>query len=381
MKRLPQIDVVRGLAMVVMALDHVRDFFHITAQTANPLDLNTTTPFLFFTRWITHFCAPTFLFLSGVSAFLSGRSKALPIVSRFLILRGLWIVLVDFMVISLALTFNPNYNLVMLTVLWAIGCSMMLLGLILRISPKLVLPLGLLLFLTHDYIGLHTAAATGPFSGLSKVLFNGIYVAPVGADHAIAFLYAVLPWAAVVFLGYGTGRWIQDRKKVVFAGVALLALFLVLRALNQYGDPQPWSRQPTVLWSLLSFVNTTKYPPSLQFLSMTLSASLLFMAAVWTRQNWFQRFTTVYGRVPFFYYVLHLILAHLFVVLAFYATGHTNAQIIDPKSPFWFRPQVFGFSLPVTYLVWLTVVLLLYYPCRWFDRYKRTHQQWWLRYL
>jgi uncharacterized membrane protein len=177
------------------------------------------------------------------------------------------------------------------------------------------------------------------------------------------------------------GPWIQDKKKVLWSGAALLAVFVLLRMVNHYGDPQPWSEQPSSFYSFLSFINTTKYPPSLQFLCMTLSASLLFIGLAGNAKNAFQRFAAVYGRVPFFYYVLHLLLAHVLLVIAFYASGHTNAQIVDPRSPFWFRPREFGFSLAATYGVWLTVVLLLYYPCKWFYGYKKDHRQWWLRYL
>ncbi|WP_018612122.1 DUF1624 domain-containing protein [Segetibacter koreensis] len=380
-KRILSVDVLRGLVMIVMALDHVRDFFHISAQTADPLDLGTTTPILFFTRWITHFCAPTFVFLSGVSAYLSAENKTLQTVSSFLMKRGLWLVIVDLVLISFALTFNPSYNLVMLTVFWAIGCSMIFLGLILKITPKLVLPLGLLIFISHDLVSAANIPAGGTAEFALKVLFTGIYVIPVTPSHFIGFFYAIVPWSGVMFLGYGLGNHIRNRKTLFILGISLLLLFFLLRFINQYGEPKPWQLQGNFLNTILSFVNTTKYPPSLQFLSMTLGVALLLLACIPNSSSRFNKIISVYGRVPFFYFVMHLFLAHLLLVGAFFITGHTTQEIRDTASPILFRPRDFGFSLPIVYLVWISVVLVLYYPCKWFYKYKVNSKKWWLRYL
>ncbi|MGN6618783.1 MAG: DUF1624 domain-containing protein [Ilyomonas sp.] len=376
--RVTSIDALRGIIMIIMALDHVRDFFHITAQTADPLDLTTTTPLLFFTRWITHFCAPTFVFLSGISAYLSSQHKSPSESSIFLIKRGIWLVAVDFIIMSFGLTFDPSYSFIMLTVLWAIGCSMILLGILLKLSPKLILPLGLLLFLGHDIVSMNTNNSS---PGFVNLLFNGLYILPVVKTHTIAFLYSILPYTGIMLLGYWMGKHVRERKTVFITGLGLFLLFIILRFINIYGDPQPWKHQSSFLYTLLSFVNTTKYPPSLQFSTMVLGPSLMLLAALDKMQNSFQRFASVYGKVPFFYYVIHIYLAHIIVVIAFYATGHNNQQIHDPKSPFLFRPQDFGFSLGIVYLIWLFVVLMLYYPCRWFSNYKKEHRSWWTSYI
>ncbi len=378
-QRIATIDILRGLVMVIMALDHVRDFFHETALTDDPLNLVTTTPPLFFTRWITHFCAPVFVALSGVSAYLSGRQQSRQTLSRFLIKRGLWLVIVDLVIMSFALSFNPAYNFVMLTVLWAIGWSMVLLGLLLLVSSKVILPVGLLLFFGHNLLTQELITAESP--GLVRILFVGRYILPLSPDRVFAFFYAILPWTGVMLLGYWMGQYVGNRKVMLVTSLLAISLFLLLRFMNLYGDPQPWSAQTNGLYTVLSFLNTTKYPPSLLFLLMTLGPAMVVLALPLRGNSIFEKLVTVYGRVPFFYYIVHFFLAHLLVVGAFYLTGHNAAEIRDPASPFLFRPAAFGFSLPVVYGVWLTVVVVLYYPCKWFYRYKKAHRKWWLRYV
>jgi uncharacterized membrane protein len=381
-QRILSIDKLRGLVMIIMALDHVRDFFHVTAQTADPLDLATTTPSLFFTRWITHFCAPVFVFLSGTSAFLSSTNKTRNTAGIFLIKRGAWLAVADILLISLLLSFNPKYNFVMLTVFWAIGISMILLGLLLLVSPKLILPIGLVLFFGHDLI---TTMTLGNDTGgaIMKILFNGLFIAPLDSTHIIAFLYPVLPWTSVMLLGYSFGRIVTNQNKILLSGIGFIILFIILRSFNNYGDPSHWAIQGNALKTLLSFINTSKYPPSLQFLCMTLGPALLLLFLFNTikpaRNN--SGILLVYGRVPFFYFVVHLFIAHVILVIVFFSTGHSISEVIDKDSPFWFRPKEFGFGLPVVYLVWILVVALLYYPSRWFWNYKRSHTHWWLKYI
>jgi uncharacterized membrane protein len=378
--RIQAIDFLRGLIMIIMALDHVRDFFHISAQTADPLDPATTTPALFFTRWITHFCAPVFVFLSGASAYLSQKEKPISEVTGFLFKRGLWLVVVDGVIMSFALTFDPGYHFVMLTVLWAIGWSMILLGLVLRLSGRIVLPLGLLLFFGHDLFSLVPPSGSA-WNKVLNILFTGRVIMPINANHLVGFFYAILPWTGVMLLGYWFARHIRDKKTILLTGVGLLACFLILRVINGYGDPTAWKTYERIGQTLLSFLNTTKYPPSLQFLTMTLGPALVLLGLFTWKGSGVQRFVSVYGKVPFFYYILHFFLARILIIIAFFLTGHTTAQINDHRSPFLFRPFDFGFSLPVVYLVWMGVVLALYFPCRWFYRYKATHKNWWLRYL
>ena len=368
--------------MIIMALDHVRDFFHITAQTADPLDLTVTTPSLFFTRWITHFCAPVFVFLSGTSAFLSAKNKPLKTASTFLIKRGAWLAVADILLVTLVLTFNPQYNFIMLTVFWAIGISMIILGLLTRFSPQVILPLGLILFFGHDFI---TPIPFNDVTGgaIMRILFQGLFVVPVNTTHMVGFLYPILPWTSVMLLGYSFGKIVTDRRKVLASGVVFIVLFIIFRSINSYGDSVPWTSQENALKTFLSFLNTSKYPPSMQFLSMTLGPALLLLYL-------FQRLAVpggsngvlvIYGRTPFFYFVLHLFVAHCLLIIFFFASGHSAAEIVDPASPIWFRPKQFGFSLPVVYACWLLVVALLYIPCRWYYRYKQQHKYWWLSYV
>lgn len=378
--RIASIDKLRGLVMIIMALDHVRDFFHATAMTADPLDVTTTSPILFFTRWITHFCAPVFVFLSGTSAYLYGRNKSNREVGSFLISRGIWLVLADIILINLVTTFNPTYNFIMLTTFWAIGWSMIILGILLRLSPKLILPVGVILLLGHDLLTTlkFPDTAGGAFM---KIFFQGLFIVPVSSTHMIGFLYAILPWTSAMLLGYAFGRIVQDRRTTFRIGAALTILFILLRFINIYGDPAPWTSQPEAVRTLLSFLNTSKYPPSLQFLCMTLGPALMLLSALKNEETPVGNFMNTYGRVPFFYFVLHLFLAHLILVAAFFISGRPASEIIDPASPFLFRPKNFGFNLGIVYAVWISVVLLLYYPCIWYNRYKRSHSNWWLKYL
>jgi uncharacterized membrane protein len=380
-RRIQSVDFVRGLIMVIMALDHVRDFFHATSLTADPTDLNTTTPALFLTRWITHFCAPTFLFLSGVSAYLSMRNKSRSSSGIFLIKRGLWLVVADAVVMTFALSFNPHYNFIFLTVLWAIGWSMVLLGLFVRFAPRLILPVGLILYFGHNLFPLlHVPPDT--FGGkFLRILFTGLVIEPIDQSHVVGFIYSILPWTAVMLLGFWFGRYITDKTKIFWTGVGLLALFVIVRMINMYGDPFPWQGQHSSLFTFFSFINTTKYPPSLLFLSMTLGPVLILLSQLGMKNSPLKEFVMTYGRVPLFFFILHFLLAHLLLIPVFYLTGHTNAEIVHPQSSFYFKPLGFGFDLPVVYLVWIIVVLLLYYPNRWFYRYKMEHNNWWLRYL
>ncbi|MCW3113671.1 MAG: hypothetical protein JWR18_2067 [Segetibacter sp.] len=384
--RIVTIDILRGLVMIIMALDHTRDFFHNTAMTADPLDPATTTPMLYFTRWITHYCAPTFVFLSGLSAYLSSRSKSLNEASSFLLKRGLWLIIVEVTLVTFGLTFNPFYNFIILQVIWAIGVSMVLLGLFVRTSYKVVLAIGLLLVFAHNSFDYITLPKTGATTIITTVLMTARGAAfPIDKSHFIGAFYAVLPWTGLMFLGYSIGPWFKKdfpaerrKKLLLITGSALVVLFIVLRFARGYGDPGAWKPGEH---SIFSFLDTSKYPPSLQYTCMTIGPSLLLLAFFENFQSAFTRVVSVYGRVPFFYYILHFYILHTLLVILFYATGHTSAQIFDPQSIFAFRPVNFGYGLPVVYLIWLSVVAVLYLPAKWFNHYKMTHQQWWLSYL
>jgi uncharacterized membrane protein len=376
--------------MVIMALDHVRDYFHITAFTADPLDPRTTTAALFFTRWITHFCAPSFMLLSGISAYLSGQNKTPAETSSFLLKRGLWLIIVELTFMTFAFSFDITFKTIFLAVLWALGTSMLVLGLSVRFfSPKAILITGLILIFGHNLVDLIKAP---PGSGLDIFLSiflkgAGLFV-PRGDGGNIAFLYVILPWAGVMMSGYGLGMIYNrafpeaKRKKLLLqSGFAAIALCIVLRLINYYGDQAPWSAQPEALRTFFSFMNVSKYPPSLMFTLMTLGPILILLALTEHTDTKLTRFFTVYGKVPFFYFLLHFYLVHLLTMIAVLSSGYTWEQATAPELFFKFRPTDFGYNLGLVYVIWISVVLALYYPCRWFGNYRERNKKWWLSYL
>lgn len=388
-QRIQSIDILRGVIMLIMAIDHCRDFFHNAGPFSDPTDMATTTVILFFTRWITHFCAPAFVFLSGVSAYLAGMRRTPKQLSAFLIKRGLWLIAIELVVMTFAFSFNPLYNEFILQVIWAIGFSMVILGLLVRAPLAVIGIIGSIIFFGHDILDFMQLPKTGAANALLRIFFTARgTVLPLGSNHAIFDLYAVIPWTGVMLIGYVFGSLYKPsfgaerRKKILLvAGSCLIALFILLRLPNGYGDPAPWSTQRNWAHTLLSFLNASKYPPSLLYLCMTLGPAIIVLALTEKVQTALTKIFKVYGNVPFFYYVLHFYLIHIITVILFFASGYTTHQIVDPNSPFFFRPAGFGFSLGIVYLLWLFVVVVLYFPCRWYSRYKQTHRQWWLSYL
>lgn len=386
-KRIVSIDILRGLVMVIMALDHTRDFFHINAMTGDPLNPDTTTGILFFTRWITHFCAPTFVFLSGLSAYLSAQNKTPSQSSSFLFKRGLWLVFVEIAIVTFGLTFNPTYNFIILQVIWAIGISMILLAIFSRISYNLVLILGFLLVFGHNVFNLLPAPKDEGLNLTLKVFFTAFgTVVPIGNTHFVGVFYAILPWTGIMFLGYAAGKWfakdynpIKRNRNLLNFGALALILFVALRLLSIYGDPSPRKEYHDLVKNLLSFFNVSKYPPSLQYTSMTIGVALLLLALMEDASSKLSKMLAVYGSVPFFYYILHFYILHTILVALFFLEGNTTSQII--QMPFLFRPATFGYNLWIVYTIWIVVVASLYYPSKWFKKYKETHRNWWLRYL
>jgi uncharacterized membrane protein len=395
--RIQSIDILRGLVMVIMALDHVRDFF-FKANVAgggaslamDPTNMATTTPALFFTRWITHFCAPVFVFLAGTSIFLMGKKKSKSELSLFLIKRGFWLVFVEVIIITFAWTFNPFFNLLILQVIWTFGISMILLGLLIRLPFWLIFALGFIIVFGHnllDYESINKNLKGGFLADL--LYFSNFSAYPIDKNHYIFIVYAFAPWLGVMMLGYCFGKLYEStvdaawRKKIlVRLGTGLLLLFIVIRLLKGYGDPVPFSQQPRgSVFTFLSFLNVNKYPPSLAYLSMTLGAAMIFLALIENVQNKWTAFFKVYGRVPLFYYILHFYIIHIVAVVVFFAEGFSMNQISEPGNPFLFKPSGFGFGLLGVYAVWLFVFLILYPLCKKYDRYKSTHQKWWLSYL
>ncbi|MFD0763748.1 DUF1624 domain-containing protein [Mucilaginibacter lutimaris] len=388
-QRIQSIDILRGIIMLIMALDHVREYFHISAITSDPTNLATTTPLLFFTRWVTHYCAPTFVFLSGLSAYLAGTRRTKSELSGFLIKRGLWLIFVELAVISLALTLDPLYHGFALQVIWAIGVSMVLLGLLVRLPLRLIGALGILIIVGHNLLDNISLAPNSPGDVLMK-LFLTSRGALVFLDktHIVFILYAVLPWAGVMFLGYAFGSIYQlkftppKRKTMLtYCSTLMFIAFVVLRLINVYGDQSPWAVNNSNVYTVMSFLNVSKYPPSLDYCLLTLSAALIILALTEEATGKLAAFFKVYGSVPFFYYVCHFYLIRTLSIVVFFLQGYNTSQIITPNVPFLFVPPGFGFSIGGVYLLWLAIILALYYPCKWFSKYKQTHAQWWLSYL
>lgn len=375
--------------MIIMALDHTSDFFHFGAMQSDPMNPDTASIFTFFTRWITHFCAPTFVFLSGISAYLSAKNKPKNSAANFLIKRGLWLILVEVLIITFGLTFNPFYNIIILQVIWAIGCSMVLLGLVSRFSHRAVLVIGLLLFFGHNLTNYLQLPAQQTVAGqlVATLMTSSVSFIPLDKGHLIGVFYAILPWTGAMFLGFWVGRWYtglaaaQRRTYLFYSGFCLFLAFLILRYFNIYGNPQPRIVYEDGLKSLFSFLNVSKYPPSLQYYGMTLGLSVMLLAGLEKVKNRLTNILMVYGSVPFFYYVIHFYVLHILLVVIFFAKGYGTAQIASPGNPFFFHPGDLGFSLPIVYVIWLGVVGLLYRPCAWFKKYKASHSQWWLRYV
>ena len=387
--RITTIDLLRGIVLVIMALDHVRDFFHFGLLFGvDPTDMATTTPVLFLTRWITHFCAPVFVFLAGTSAFLYGRTRTTAQLSRFLWTRGSWMIFAEVVMVAFGWQFDPRFTFTMLAVFWAIGVSMIALAVLVYLPQRAILGFGLLIVLGHNLLDHLPVPENGFIGTIFDALHRGggFHLAP---DRMIVFAYPVLPWIGTMALGYAFGRLFAadvspaQRKHTLFRlGFAAVVLFIGLRALNVYGDFTPWVDQPTFTYDLLSFLNTTKYPPSLLYLCMTLGPAMLFLAWAEGRTlRWSTPLITL-GRVPFFYYMVHIFLIHGLATVAMVAQGQpVNETVltarIDPKD---YADN--GFPLWVVYLVWVCVVLAIYVPCRWFARYRAEHKEkWWLSYL
>jgi uncharacterized membrane protein len=387
-ERIRGIDTVRGLIMIIMTLDHSRDFLHFQGPAYSPTRMATTTVILFFTRWVTHFCAPTFVLLSGVSASLAGRKRTKTELTGFLFKRGLWLVATDALVITLLFTFDIDYHVFVLEVLWAIGCGMILLSLLIRLgTPVAVIGgIGCAVIVGHDLLDHLTLPDKGIAGNVLTLLLTGRgALIPLGGDRVVALLYPALPWGGALLAGYllgslyAPGQDAARRKRVLLTtGLGLIAVFVILRWINGYGDPAPWSIQRNAAHTLLSFLNAMKQPPSLLYLSMTLGPVLVLLALIEKSANRFTSFCAVYGNVPYFYFLLHLFLLRVINVVLIMVSG---LPVKSDGSPLVWQVVGFGYPLWMCYLYWVFVVLILYLPCRWYGNYKRTHRQWWLSYV
>jgi uncharacterized membrane protein len=388
-QRIQSIDVVRGIVMIIMALDHVRDYFHRDAFLYSPTDLTQTSVLLFFTRFVTHFCAPVFVLLAGTSAYLYGLRNGDRALSWFLFTRGLWLVLIEIAVISPLRTFNPLLPLLNLQVIWAIGVSMIALAAFVRLPRWSILMLAIVLIAGHNALDAITVAGDGVVPFLWSL-------AHVPGHFTFGFLsinviYPLAPWIGIIALGYCLGElYAPDydastrRYLLLVTGLCALGSFALLRGLNLYGDAAPWSVQAEPLFSALSVLNVTKYPPSLLYILLTLGPACVLLACIEKVRNGWTSTLAMVGRVPMFYYIAHILLIHLLAIPAVMIAGHPwTDMILDGRVNASAALHGYGFNLFVVYGVWMALVAMLYAPCRWFDRYKREHQarQWWLSYL
>lgn len=391
--RVGSIDLIRGTVMILMAIDHVRVYSGIPA--GGP------TAGVFFTRWITHFCAPAFIFLAGTSIFLYRRKHS--DVSRYLIIRGLWLILLEFTFLRLAWTFNFDFrHYEMAGVIWVIGICMILMAGLVKLPLPVVGGIGIVIIAAHNLMDSHMGTLlqgmdSNSLSGLWKILYVGFYAGPIqfGADGPnLIVLYSIIPWIGVMATGYAFGKIViapspQRRRLCLVIGLSAVALFLLLRGFNLYGDPRPWHAATQgrngspPMPALFSFLNTTKYPASLSFLLMTLGPIIALMPLVERLEGPFARAISLFGRVPFAFYMLHIPLIHLLALLVskvrlgFVSPWlFTNHPMGNPETP-----DGYMWSLPLLYLIWGIAIFLLFFACHWFAALKGRRKDWWLQYI
>lgn len=369
-ERITSVDMLRGLVMVIMALDHIRDY--TTIYHFDPADLTQTTVPLFFTRWVTHFCAPVFMFVAGVGTGLgqiNGKSKKQ--LSHFLWTRGLWLVLLELTVVKLGWTFNFTNHTIYLLVIWALGMSMITLAALIYVPKRWLLAFGLIMVFGHNLLDSIDPESFGSLSFLWKILHvqSTFYLGPL---EFLAY-YPVIPWIGVMTLGYvfadfyRMGAKTRQQKMLILGGVATL-LFLVIRGSNIYGDMSPWAVQPTTRMTIVSFLNVTKYPPSLSYLLMTLGPSIILLAVFERIRGKVSNFLIVFGRVPMFFYIVHLYLIHAVAMIIGLFQGYAAS---DMMYDFEKLPSNYGVGLVGTYIWWILLIVLSYFLCRSYIRFKK----------
>lgn len=376
--RILAIDIVRGLVMVIMAIDHVREFWN--PGPIRPEDIAQVDFSLFFTRWITHLCAPTFIFLSGVSIFLFSQHKqSIKETSLFLVTRGIWLILIEIALMSPLVT--HGYSLVLMGVFWVIGISMICMAGIIHLPQRVIVIISILIIAGHGLLPNIQPVTSTNF--ILASIHNSPFFLP--GSPALLMPYTILPWLAVMMLGYSLGSWftlteVEKNGRFVATGIALILLFIAIRLFNSYGDPSAWSVQSRGLgYTTLSFLNVSKYPASLLFLCLTLGTAMILIATLGTKNNLITRVLSVYGQVPFFFFVIHFLLVSAGSLIwgkvafgSFINFAFTQTEAL---------PSTYQPSLPRTYLVWIIVLLITYYPCKWFSNYKKENRKWWLSYL
>ena len=382
--RIQSLDLLKGIVMVVMTLDHVRDFVHADSFYFSPTDIEKTTLPIFFTRWFTHFCAPTFSLLAGASAFLIGLRKSKPALSGFLLKRGIWLIVLEITILTFAWFFDIDFHIIILATIWALGWSMVYLAGAIWLPRWAIVATSLAMICGHNLLdGIH-------FEGnfLWAILHDRGKL-PLG-DHLLFVAYPLIPWLGVMALGYALGSLYAPsydgahrRQMLTRLGLGAIVAFIAINAINIYGNMKPWPQYPTLAMNFMSFLNMEKYPPSMLYLFMTLGPALVFMGKSEGLQGRLVGWISTYGKVPFFYYIIHLYAIHLVGIALVIAQGFDWHLMIFTN---WIGLaedlKGFGLGLPGTYLVWLGVVVALYPACRWFEQYKAAHKHhWWLSYL
>lgn len=388
-QRIASIDLLRGAIMIIMALDHVRDYLYFGSFYFDPTDLSKTNAPLFFTRWITHFCAPVFMLLAGTSAFLSSQRKSKKELSAFLVKRGLWLVLLEMVIVNFGWNFNITFPVILFITIWALGISMIVLAGLIYLPKPLILLFCMVMVAGHNLLdNVHVSGNTLPAFGWALLHEQQFFT-----WHNRLYLvgYPLIPWLGVMPLGYLMGAWYaagydaaKRKKNLLITGFSAIALFITLRMINVYGDPYQWSVQKNPLFTLLSFIRVTKYPPSLLYLLITLGPSLVFLAISESWKGKLSQIISVYGRVPMFYYLIHIYVIHIIALVASIFTSGQHWQIWILHDPIWFTDGLrgYGFSFITMYVVWIGVVVLMYPLCKRYDAYKQRHKEkWWLSYL
>lgn len=373
--------------MIIMALDHTRDLLHVSSLTASPTNLATTTPALFFTRWVTHLCAPTFVFLSGVSVYLfMKRATSIKEMQSFLRKRGLWLIVAELIFINFAIWFDIQFRLVILMVISAIGIGMIILSFLLKASPRQTGIVAIAVIFLHNLLEFVSLPANPIAAVFSNLLFIPGFI--VNSPHfQVLVSYPFIPWVAVMLLGFSMGKIFemnvaQRNKKLLNIGLLSIVLFSLLRFTNVHGDPTPWQTQSTGLYSFLSFLNVTKSPPSLQFILLFLGLTLLCLRLADSVPGKIKEILLVYGKVPLFYYLVHFYVIRLATFIMVYAQGFTWKDL--SFAPFQYgRPATgSGIELPGVFVAWVFIVVLMYPLCKWYGNYKARHpEKQWLRYL
>lgn len=373
--------------MMIMALDHTRDLMHINSIAQSPTDLSTTTPILFFTRWITYLCAPIFVFLAGTSVYLSLKKKNnLSLSRQFLLKRGLWLIFLEFTVVNLGLFFDIGYHLILFEVIATIGFGFIVLSFLLNVRPVILLGIGLVIIFGHELFNFIPLTPGSVLSEIITPLFR-LKPIPLFSGHLLLVAYPPIPWLGIMLTGFGTATLFEkpyQTRKRVFVRIALisLVLFLFLRFINLYGDAVSWSIQKTPMLTFLSFMNISKYPPSLLFSLITLGIMFLIFYVTDGKKNRVFDIAEVYGKVPLFYFIVHFYLIHTILIVILFFQGIPWNDMSFATGTFG-RPkgQDSGVPLWTVYLIWIAVVTALYKPCLWFGRYKAKHNYWWLSYI